>query len=568
MPYQFVPYSMLLVFSAAMISALTAYAVKHRHTLGTNILGLCMVIGIFWSLFNALELSALTLGHKLFWANMQYIAYSLGPVAWFITVCHFTGNNHWIKEGKTKLLLIIPVITMLLVWTDPFWGFVRRGFELDTTGTIPILGKQYGPWFWIHFSQSYILNFLSIALIIKTLITKGNIYRGQALLLLGGIGLVVVTNLLYVLGFNSIADYDVTPIVFSLSGALIFWGIYRFHLFRLIPFAWDKVLEAMESGVVVIDSSHRVVDANPAFYRMFFADKEPASLGMLLEDVSPELAAIERDTLCEEQQSMEIRHTSQGKKRYYELSVSVIHGHLGMIQGRVMLLNDITDLKVTQERLNLEQQELAVAAERDRITKDLHDNLGQILGFSSIQIRAIQNERQRGRDELVDHYLLRLSEVLDEAQLEMRRYVHDLRTKEYQDTSINLLLQKQLQRLWEHARFEPDNTILEIPPCDFLLETKVQIHSIVKEALNNVLKHSQANRVLIQLTMDEAQWRLVIADNGVGFDPTAVLNAKRNSSGIHIMAERARLLGGQLTITSEPGQTKVRVEFPKQKERD
>ena len=70
MPYQFVPYTIFLMASAIMTFALAVYGTRHRQTLGTNILGICMAIGTLLSCANTLELSALTFEHKLFWANL------------------------------------------------------------------------------------------------------------------------------------------------------------------------------------------------------------------------------------------------------------------------------------------------------------------------------------------------------------------------------------------------------------------------------------------------------------------------------------------------------------------
>lgn len=562
MPYQFVPYTILLLASAVMTSALAAYGARHRRTLGTNILGLCMAIGTLWSVANAFELSALTLEHKLFWANLQYVAYSLGPVAWLITSCQFTGRAQWIQWKNVLPLLIVPAITILLVWSDPVWGFVRTGFTLNTAGPIYVLDKQYGPWFWVHFMQSYALNFLSIFLVIQAAIKKSSIYRGQALFLFGGISLVIIFNLLYVLGLGPITDYDVTPIVFSISGGLMFWGIYRFDLFMLVPIAWDRVLEAMDTGVVVVNDHNQVVDLNPAFRRMFPAEPGISLLGMPLKDISTELATLELEPSLEAGRYLEMQRWVQGKEHYYEASVSAIRDHHGLVRGQVMVINDITELKLTQARLNLEQQEVAITVERTRFTQDLHDNLGQVLGFSSIQVGAIRREIERGNSARANEYLLRLGEVLGEAQHDMRNYVHDMRTSEYQNICMRGLLNKQLERLRESGGFKSENVFLDIADHEFQLEEKKQICNIVKEALNNVLKHSEASRVHVGLHLCGENWVLTITDNGVGFDTASAPESKQGGSGLSIMAERANLLGGKIQLISKVGCTNVRVEFP------
>ena len=215
---------------------------------------------------------------------------------------------------------------------------------------------------------------------------------------------------------------------------------------------------------------------------------------------------------------------------------------------------------MTQKRLSMEQQEVAVAAERTRFTQDLHDNLGQILGFCSLQVESIGRELDRGNDELARTYLRRLGEVLGEAQHEMRFYVHGMRSREYERTSLTVLINKELTRLKEHHDYD---VYLDITPCDFSVETKLQLCGIVKEALNNIRKHSRASRVEVSLHLTTDNWVLAVTDNGVGFDPTSTLTFSQGGSGLSIMTERAHLLGGDLQINSSPRNTTICVEFPR-----
>lgn len=563
MLYQFIPYIVLLIASAAVTMGLGIYGLRHKSGQSTKVFGACMAIGTLWSIANALEISALTLQHKLIWANVQYIAYALGPVAWLFTVLHFTGNLQWANRRNLFVVLVVPIVTITLVWTDVSLGLVRHSFRLDCSGPFPVIAKEYGPWFWVHFAHSYLLNFLSVALVLRTLADKNAVYRGQSLFVFGGIGLVILSNLLYITGLSPVKHFDLTPIVFSLSGALIVWGISRFHLLRLVPIARDKVLEAMESAVIVVDDLSRIVDVNPAFHHIFPQNTVASVLGVPLTVICPKLAGLISRRPFESSYLIELQVGDQ--ERYYETSVSVIPAGQSILRGWVLVLHDITELKHAQELLYLEQQESAVSAERDRFTKDLHDNLGQILGFCSMQIKAIERERQKRNDETVDRHFRRLGEIVAEAQLEMGRYVHDLRYSEYLNSSFRMLVEKQVRRLVESSVFSRDNVILNIPEHEFSVEVKMQLANIVKEAMNNVLKHSKATQLQIKLDSQGEQWVLTITDNGVGFKPRMDVDNQHGGSGLSIMEERARLLGGDFSVHSTPGKTEVRVEFPKGK---
>lgn len=563
MPYQFIPYNVLLIASAAVTMGLCIYGLRHKSGQSTKVFSLCMAIGMLWSIANALEISALTLQHKLFWANVQYIAYALGPVAWLFTVIHFTGNFPWASRRNLLVVLVVPIVTIILVWIDTSLGLVRHSFDLDWTGPFPVIAKQYGPWFWVHFAHSYLLNFLSVFLIVRTLADKNTVYRGQALFVFAGIGFVILSNLLYVMGLSPVKHFDLTPIVFSLSGAFIVWGISRFHLLGLVPIARDKVLEAVESAVIVVDGLVRIVDVNPAFHHIFPQNGVASVLGVPLIVISPKLANL---ISCRPLESSHLLTLQvDGKERYYETSVSVITAGQGILRGWVLVLHDITELTLAQEQLHLEQQESAVSAERERFTSDLHDNLGQTLGFCSMQIKAIERARQKGNDETVDRHLTRLAEIVSEAQLEMGRYVHDLRYSEYLNSSFRMLVEKQVRRLVESTDFKRDHVVIDIHDYEFPVEVKVQLTNIIKEAMNNVLKHSKATKLQIKLAPLGKYWKLVVTDNGVGFKPGIEVNDQHRGSGLSIMEERARLLGGSLSILSTSGKTEVRAEFPRHK---
>lgn len=562
MPYQFIPYHILIVLSALTAAALGICGCRHRTAPGAIPFVAAMFVGALWSVANALELSALTLEHKLFWANIQYIAYSLVPVAWIVMALQLSEYERWIKKKNLLLLLVIPIITCCLVWTDPILGFMRYNIRLDSTGPFPVIAKEYGPWFWVHFAQAYFLNFCSLLLLFKTVLSKYAIYRTQAALLLAGTALIAVFNLAYIIGISPMS-HDVSPIIFSASGLIIALGIFRYRLFDLVPIARNKVIEAMKNIVIVIDASDVVVDLNPAAVELFNTGGEQSLIGKPLHLLSEELASLIHLGDVPVQREVQFTQPKGSKCRCFEIQLSPVINNKGALMGCVIVMNDITELKQAQEDLYCEQRELAVMAERDRLTKDLHDNLGQIFSFAGIQIQAAQMERQRGNQELADQYLHRLSEIIEEAHQEMRNYVYNARMDEYRKNSMENLILHQISRFVDNSGYlARKDIVLDLGDCEFSVEVKMHIVNIVKEALNNILKHACATSVKISIDTGSEGHRLIIEDNGIGFSGGSLTPAKGSGSGLCIMDERARLLGGNMKIDSVPGQyTKIIVNF-------
>ena len=566
MPYQFLPYDVLLWISAAVTLVLGGYGYRCKNAPGAKAFVASMAIGSLWSIANSLEVSATTLEHMLFWANVQYFAYTLAPVAWIVMVFQFSGRAHWVSKRNIILVLIIPTVTLFLVWTDSIHGLVRNNIRLDTSGVFPVIAKEYGPWFWVHFGQSYFLNFLSAYLLLKTIVQKNMAYRTQSVYLLFGISLVLIFNLLYVTGVGPIKRFDISPIIFSISGTIIAWGILRFRIFDLVPLARNNVIEAMKNMVIVIDTMDRIVDVNPATKDMFFADYNQSLFGKPLGQLSADLAALATEGDKPEVHQKQFDQVVNGIQRHFEIYVSQINDYSGALIGRVIVINDTTELKKAQEQLNREKQELAVMAERDRMAKDLHDNLGQILSFAGIQIQAAQIERQRGNQKLADSYLKRLGEIINGAHQEMRDYVYNVRISEYEKAGIERLLKDQIGKFVDNSStFTYKHIALEVNNHDFSTDQKIHLVNIVKEALNNIMKHAEATAVRVALALNGSEHQLIIEDNGLGFAGSDLSGtcSRQTGSGLYIMEERARLLGGSLNIASEPGKlTRITVLFP------
>ena len=568
MSCQFVPYTVLLLVAASITTALLLSGLRYRdrEVPGHKAFLLSMAIGTLWSVANALEISTTTLGPKLFWANVQYIAYSLGPVAWLIMVLYLTGQGHLVTRKRVLLMLIIPMITNVLVWSDTTYGLVRHDIYLDTSGAFPVIAKEYGSWFWVHCLQSYGLSFASVYLLVQAALRTAVVYRIQSVLLLIGTSMIIVVNLLYVTGIGLIKHYDTTPIVFSIVGALITWGIFEFRLFVLVPIARERVVEAMENMVIVLDAMDRVVDVNRASTAVFQGNGQQSPIGKPLAELSEEVAALVSHK--EELEKKVFTKVIRGTTRYYEATSSPIRAFTGMLVGQVIVITDITGLKGIQDKLYEEQRELAVATERELMVKDLHDNLGQLFSFASVQLKAAQLERKRGHEELADSYLERLGEIIEEAHQKMRGFVYATRINEYRKVSIQSLIRRQLQRLVDSgSTVRLDAVALEIDEhLEFSAEVKMQLVSIVKEALNNILKHAKATAVKVSLRRKVGEYELIIEDNGVGFADTRLKENGAKGSGLFIMEERARLLHGGIEITSRPNETtQITITFPDSK---
>jgi signal transduction histidine kinase len=210
------------------------------------------------------------------------------------------------------------------------------------------------------------------------------------------------------------------------------------------------------------------------------------------------------------------------------------------------------------ERVRLAKQahQTAVFEERQRLARELHDSITQLL-YSQVLFAGASLRVLAQKDlELLRQNLERLDVGAQQALKEMRLLVYGLRPSLYLQEGLVAALRYRLdaveKRSGIHAELHVDEPLI----LDEAVE--ITLYRIVEEALNNTLKHSSANNVTIRVEVDDSSLLLEIADNGCGFNPD--LSKIHGGMGLHNIRERTEALDGQLKIISRPGEgTRIRV---------
>lgn len=209
----------------------------------------------------------------------------------------------------------------------------------------------------------------------------------------------------------------------------------------------------------------------------------------------------------------------------------------------------------------------AQESERQRIARDLHDETGQSLTAIGMGLRGLSGKVARNKEALGT--LQKLESLTADSLKELQRLISDLRPSHLDDLGLPAALRWYTGRIQEHAsvsiRVDIHGEEQELDEA-----IKITIFRIIQEALNNIIKHSQASNVNIHLRYEEKKVRISIQDNGIGFDPDHVQQRRtsRPSLGLAGMEERAALLGGNVSIQSRPGYgTEVEAVIPYREKR-
>jgi signal transduction histidine kinase len=210
-------------------------------------------------------------------------------------------------------------------------------------------------------------------------------------------------------------------------------------------------------------------------------------------------------------------------------------------------LNRYRTLLLQRESLR-EMAERVVAAqeqERQRISRELHDDLGQALTAHMLNLRMLQEDPVFEKEHFHQH-LGSLTSETNEIINKMRLLAQDLRPPILDALGLSIALKTYCHEFSRRTRIP---IVIDIDPV-FPSVTDLQaiiLYRILQEALNNIIKHAQASQVWVELTIEDDHISLTVQDNGHGFDPNG---QPKNGIGIAGMKERLALVGGQLFLSS------------------
>lgn len=224
----------------------------------------------------------------------------------------------------------------------------------------------------------------------------------------------------------------------------------------------------------------------------------------------------------------------------------------------------VAELLATRDRLAASEHESGVLAERSRLARDLHDTVAQSL--SSIQMLLHAAERADPDRPGVEH--VRLARDTAAASLtDTRRFIRNLTPAPLDDRGLGAAVERLADTQWRTTGLRVVTRIDD--RLDLPMHVQTALLRIVQGAMANVVQHARADEATIELTAQGSRARLVVSDDGRGFDPDAVARAApagtRDSFGLTATRQRVEALGGTMQVRSAPaaGTTlTVEVEVP------
>jgi len=329
------------------------------------------------------------------------------------------------------------------------------------------------------------------------------------------------------------------------------------------------VFENAAIGIAVADAQGRILATNPSFQEMLGYHTNELLAKTFPEITHPEDLAQNLELFQEMMTGK--REGFQLEKRYLRkngeyfwarVTVSSIKDTKGQPLYSIAMVEDITLRKQAQEKMEESERNLryltaqlltAQERERQRISRDLHDDLGQSLVALKLQLQAIEREEPANLTELRQKVATQTA-FIDDIVNNIRRLCMDLRP-----TTLDVLgLIVALKRLFkEFSALYGIKFSLDLDDVRDLLSPQAQIiiYRIFQESLTNIAKYAQATRATVTIKRENDTVFFTVQDNGKGFDLEQVRtrSVRKRGLGLTAMEERVRMLGGTLEMQSQKG---------------
>jgi signal transduction histidine kinase len=560
-PYTYTPTIWPMLISAIFSAALGIYAWRHRHVPGAAPFAVQELFIALWALLTAMEMAA-TPPVKIVHHKLEGAAAITAMGAMLYFALEYTNPGKWVTRRNVLLLVMGTLGVMLLMATNDLHHLVWTRLWFDR-----VVHVERGPLNYLLLAWVLLLPTLAVFLFLRLLLRSRGIYRRQALLLLIGAALPVLTFLLEVADIHPLAPLDPVILVWNVSSVLYAVAIFRFRMLEVAPIGRDTAIERMANGVLVLDAEDRIVDLNPAAQQVLALSRGAAfgyPAGQALAAYPDLSRLLEQKTAA----SIEITLSGTNAPRTFQVQSSPLTHPSGFHLGRLILLQDVTEQRRAQAQILAQQWARAVLQEREQLAHELHDGLSQSLAFVNMQAQSALLHLDGEQLEAARAHLDRLVEVSRELQVDTRELIGNLLAVSLPSEGFCASLRQIVTRYEQqnglaiHLHIDPSAEALcspdLLPPA-----VGVQLVRIAQEALSNVYKHADApGEIGVQLQIEAGQIHLAITDNGAGFDRDEI-GADRGHFGLQVMRQRAALIGGRLLVQSAPGEgTRVGVCVP------
>ncbi len=343
------PYA-LISFSSFLVMMLLGFILWMKYySPQTKFILFLFLANAIYSLFYSFEISFKTIEEITWFYRFEYFGISFLSAFYLMFALHFSGRSKWLTLRNKFFLLIIPITTLILVFTNESHHLFYTEGKMNDLGPFPSFA--FKPSFWYFVQQTYVILTMTLSLFFL-----GNMLKRTALIYRRQLILMLLATLFPFLGYLAyqlrLVPFGIDPVsfTFTLSGIVIYLALARFKLFDLMPIARSKLFEMIQDGVFVFDLTDRLVDFNQMACKQLKINKK--DLGKSVHELLEPWPEILQFVAYYNSGKLEIKLLDDGNTFYYKINLLVLENGNDIKQGKLVVINDITDLVNTEKARN------------------------------------------------------------------------------------------------------------------------------------------------------------------------------------------------------------------------
>jgi signal transduction histidine kinase len=501
------PYSLALFVVAVASFALSAVVARHRSRRMGRPLAVFLLGEGLWALGDAMRIAAPTEAAVLLWNDVAYLGAVIILPGYVLFFGAYASRDWWFRRRSVAGLVAVSAAAYLTILTNDAHHLWLASVDLSPGTAPPVLEETWGPvWYvWVVYVYALVLLGAYYALEAFVAAYRSGTHAVRAGLVLLGILVPIVVNVLFIL---DVVPFDPVTFSFGFTGVVFSVAILRYRLLGVGTIARDVVVGNLDSGVLVLDPTDTVVDANEEAVAVLEPERE-ALLGSDLWDVLPAFegsvewlreARDHRDTVALE--------TADGL-RHFDVDVSPLSDDFGTKLGRVVVFTDVTDRVRREQTLRERTEELARQNDRleqfaEVVSHDLRNPMHVARGY--IEVAESDDEDLETAADAIDRM-----EVIVEDVLTLARAGETIDDDDLERVDLDLLARD----AWANVQ-SSDATLVVEDGTDSVDGDRGRLLHVFENLFRNAVEHNDGP---VTVTVGPLDGGFYVADDGTGVPP-------------------------------------------------
>lgn len=513
--------TVLLILPFLIATYLGIHTWQRRAMPGAVSFMLTMLVVGGWCITAALVVISRTPETARFWLNVMLALIPFLPPCILVTVAYTTNNVRVVAGWLLPLWFIIPTITASLSLSSSFQQFYIYNVQFVQSGRENIgWVNQFGAWSSIHLAYSYGVVLLGIVMLVQQYIRmRFRTYRMRIFLLLIGLTLPFIANAVNTLFMD--VRYFVTPIFFNLSTPVLFWALFRYRLFDLLPIAREQAFEHMDDAIIIVDNNNRIVDVNPSA-----ADLAGQKAAQLIEQplfsaFAPfEAALIPLLKTFPNHYPLEIQAAAQ--THYYDVSISPISRDSESV-GALIILHNVTEQRLAEARayrLEMERERVNTLSQFiESASHEFRTPLSIIKNSAFLISRTDDPAKRTDKLGQIDSQVARINQLVD-ALLNVVR-LNAKSELDLKPLAINPLIEQVYKQITSNAAAKQQvitlDLALQLPAIN---GDAPYLNAALEAIIENAMRYTPVDgTVMITTRQQDSEVIITVHDTGVGIEP-------------------------------------------------